>query len=693
MRGGAEPDRPTRRRATVAVALLAAAVQAPFFARGLSPLDEGSVLAIADALARGEALYRDRITVVAPLTYEGLALAFRAFGVHLGVARAFQALVFVACVLLVLAVLRRLAGERWALAGALALLALKPLAFQLWTMANYSQVGALALLGLLAALCAWPERRRGALLALAGLAGGLAFLAKQNLGALAAGAAGAALLADGWASAPRRVPRLARGAGLLLAGAALPVACAAAAYAAAGALPAAWSRAVVGVAALGSGAWDLPLPPLAPWSPDHPDAGLRIFSYFPASVVELALAGGLAMSTSWIAPALEAAVKLCYFAPLAAIAALFVCGLRARATAPLACALVAAGAWASMLYRADWAHLMNVWPMLHVAVVAALAQAGPRVRAALGALALAVWLGAGAVASWAFAALDWERVETPRGALAVPAPAAPSFASLLAWDAAQPPAARIAYLPWIPGLHFFTGRPLPLAADMLLPGVFAPGDDERLARELAGVDAVVWASAPLPWVGAGAVDVTPALAAALATQFRFTRRIAPGYFAFERAGAPPGGSPASSSLLGAGSEAPGVRAEHWLFHRVWASELEAGGRRCVEAPWRVADGDRVVASAMAHPSLWGAGSAAALDFELAAAEPGRSAALARRARLVPHTGPERLELALALPPGSDVVLRFCASLAPGAPGAPLAAGWGEPRVERAATPAGAARTP
>jgi hypothetical protein len=691
MRGADGASRGRRAAGTALLTLLAVAVQVPFFARGLSLLDEGSVLTIADALARGETLYRERISVVAPLTYEGLALAFRAFGTGLAVARAVQALVFVASLLLVLRVLRSLASEGWALAGALSLLALKPLAFQLWTMANYSQVGALALLGVLAAVCAWLERRRGALLVLAGVAGGLAFLAKQNLGALAAGAAGAALLADAWATAPRSFARLGGRAALLLAGAALPVACAAAGYAASGALPAAWARAVVGVAALGSDAWSLPLPPLAPWDDADPDAGLRLFAYFPASVVALALAGGLALTTSWVAPALEAAVKLCYFAPLFAIGALVVRGVRRRAPAPLACALVAAGAWASMLYRPDWAHLMNVWPMLHVALAAALAQAAPRVRAALGALALAVWLGAAAIAAWALAALDWERVETARGALAVSATDAPAFASLLAWEAAQPPAARIAFLPSIPALHFFTGRPPPLAADMLLPGVFAAGDDQRLARQLAGVDAVLWASAKLPWVGADAVDVAPALAEALATEFRFTRRVAPGYFAFGRA-APPPAEPAAS-LFDAGGAAPGFGAERWLFHRVWAAALDGGERRCVELPWRVAAGQRVVAAPMADPALWGTDEAALLEFELAAGARGAPATLARRAQLAANAGPGRLELPLTLPPGAEAVLRFCAWRLGAARDTPLVAGWGEPRVERGATAPGAARTP
>src|SRR5512134_2951077 len=102
------------RAGTALVALLAIAVQLPFFDRGFALLDEGTVLATAEALARGEVLYRDRITVVAPLSYELLAATFRAFGNHVAVGRSIQAAVFVACVLLSLGVLRRVASEAWA---------------------------------------------------------------------------------------------------------------------------------------------------------------------------------------------------------------------------------------------------------------------------------------------------------------------------------------------------------------------------------------------------------------------------------------------------------------------------------------------------------------------------------------------------------------------------------------------------
>jgi hypothetical protein len=668
-----------RRRAAGAalVALLAIAVQAPFFARGLSPLDEGSVLAIADALAQGDVLYRDRIVVVAPLTYESLGLAFRWLGADIAVARAFQAALFLACVLLSLGVLRRVAGEAWALGGALSLLALKPLGFPLWTIANYSQLGLVALLLVLWSLLRWLERGRGKDLVLVGFAGGLAFLAKQNLGAVAALAAGLALLAEWWTSQPRRLRGLAGRAGLALGGSLVPVCGMALRYAEQGALAAAWTRAIASMSTLAD-AWLLPFPPLSAWSRSDPDWGLRLFAYFPPSVVELGLAGGLDLSGA-LAHGVEWAVKLCYVAPLVAIGWLVWRWLRAgppRRAALLACALFAAGVFASMLYRPDWAHLMNVWPVLHVAIVAALAQAGARTRAALGGIAGAAWLGAAAVTTWAFLALDWEHVRTERGELAIAAPAARSVEALLRWEAAQPETRRIAFLPAIPVFHFLAARPLPLAADMLVPGIFDAGDDERLARELAAVDRVVYATGELPWVRADAIDVCPKLSRALATQFRFARRITPDHLAFERA--PRAAEEGEAHELW--ELARGAPVEHWLFQRVWAWEHRAGERRCIEVPWRVAAGDRVVATPMAHPSLWQAEPASRatwIDFELSVEGAGGSPLLGRAARVSASSPAEPWEIPLELPEGSEVALRFCS-----VSGAAVRAGWAEPRVER-----------
>jgi hypothetical protein len=681
----------TRRGGVALLLLLAIAVQAPFFARGLSLLDEGTVAATADALARGETLYRDRVTIIAPLVYELLAAGYRAFGAHVAVGRALQAAVFASCVLLAFAVLRRAAGERWAFAGALLLLALKPLGFFSWTIANYSPLGLLALLLALAALARWLETRRRRDLALVGIASGLVFVAKQNLAAVAAFAVGGAVLAAWWAAPPRRPRRLAAEAGVLAAAAAVPLVAAALHYASHGALRPAVAQLVTRMPAFAD-AWLIPFPPLLPWQASDPDAGLRIFAFLPQPVVELALAGGLGHATPAALRAAEWGVKACYALPLAAIGLLCARWLgdarrRAERTLGLACALFAAGAYASMVYRPDWAHLMNVWPLLHVAIVAAVAAERGRVRAVFAGTAAFVWLALALAAAGALAALDWETLRTPRGTLRVSASLAPAARALLAWDAARPAAERIAYLPAVPGLHFLTARPLPLAVDALLPGTFGPDDEERMLAQLASVERIVFDEKALPGVRADAVDAAPRLARALAAEFRFERVVAPGFYAFARA-RPAAAGPRERLDLAAGAR-PGATLEHWLFQRVLAWQLaQPGDGGCVESAWRAAPGDRVVAAPLAHPALWASPHAAAFAFELSVLGPDGAAVAARSETLPAGPPAEPWRVPVELPEGAEAAVRLCARLVARAEAAQHAgkssAGWAEPHVERGA---------
>jgi hypothetical protein len=673
--------------AALLLLLLAFAVQAPFFDRGLSLLDEGTVAATADALTRGETLYRDRVTIVAPLVYELLAAGYRLFGADVAVGRALTAVLFAGSVLLAFAVLRRAAGERWAFAGALLLLALKPLGFFSWTIANYSPLGLLALLLALAALARWLGTRRPLDLALAGLASGLVFVAKQNLAAVAAFAVGGAVLAAWWASPPRRWRSLAGCAGLLAVTSLVPLAATALLYAGRGALRPAVEQLVTRMPAFAD-AFLLPFPSPLPWREGDPDAALRIFAFLPQPVVELALAGGFA-STPVALGALEWAVKLCYALPIVAIVLLVLRWLaeparRAERSVGLACALFAAGAYASMAYRPDWSHLMNVWPLLHLALVAAVAAERGRLRAALAGTAALVWLALASAACAALFALDWERVSTPRGSLQVAAPAAPALRALLAWDAGRPPAERIAYLPSVPGLHFLTGRPLPLAVDGWLPGTFAPEDEQRMLGQLAAVERVVFDERLLPGVRADAIDAAPRLARALAAEFRFERIVAPGYYAFARARSA-AAAPGERVDLAAGA-GQGAALEHWLFQRVLAWRLaRQGDGGCVESAWRAAPGDHLVAAPLAHPSLWTRGATASFRFELSVLGPGGAPVVARTEQIPGGAPPEAWRVPIELPAGADAAVRLCTWLVARSEGAgALRAGWAEPHVERGA---------
>ena len=107
----------------------------------------------------------------------GAALISVAHNIDSNVAgRILQVLAFSGCVMLGYAILRRVVSERAALLGAAALIALKPIAFQTWTMLNYSQVAMLLALAELLLELRFFERRRLLWLAASGATAGLSLL-------------------------------------------------------------------------------------------------------------------------------------------------------------------------------------------------------------------------------------------------------------------------------------------------------------------------------------------------------------------------------------------------------------------------------------------------------------------------------------------------------------------------------------
>ena len=170
------------RRAVALLGVASLLLQLPFLDRGLSPIDEGSMLAIAEALAGGDVLYRDRATFISPLMYEWMGLLLRTFGSHLLVGRLFQLLVFSGVVTLVYAILRYFVTPRWAVLSASALCVLKPLALPLWTIPNYNQLGMFFALAATAATLRHLHRPGWAGLVCAGVAIGLTVVTKVSLG-------------------------------------------------------------------------------------------------------------------------------------------------------------------------------------------------------------------------------------------------------------------------------------------------------------------------------------------------------------------------------------------------------------------------------------------------------------------------------------------------------------------------------
>ncbi|MEE8473904.1 MAG: glycosyltransferase family 39 protein, partial [Myxococcota bacterium] len=297
-----------------ALGLVSLAIQLPFLRRGLSIHDEGSILAIAEALSRGEVLYRDRLTTIAPLTYELLGALFDVFGPSFLLARILMMGIFSACVVLGYSVLRRVASRRAALTGALALLALKPIAFHVGTMLNYSQVAvALALVAVLLGVRFFERRRLGVLFA-AGVFAGATLLSKLNFGGALGLALGIAVGADWLREPARRSGALVRRGCTLGAGALAPVALAVGFYATHGAAGAFLDQSIVRVVIQRASYWT-PLPSLAPWAfPSGP--GMNAYLYFPAPIFSLGWHGTLDFTSIPLVFAIEILVKAAYYVPV-----------------------------------------------------------------------------------------------------------------------------------------------------------------------------------------------------------------------------------------------------------------------------------------------------------------------------------------------------------------------------------------
>jgi len=690
-----------------ALTLASLAVQIPFLGRGLSRLDEGSILAIADALNRGEVLYRDRATFIAPVIYEGMALLAAWFGSSLWVGRIVQALVFSACTLLVYRVLREFADWKWAMGSALAFLAVKPLAFPLWTIPNYSQWATLVTLtALLCGLC-FLRTRDLRWLAASGFAVGIAGVTKQTgagiIGiALASTVALDALLARPQTAVQRTRALLARGA-LLFASALPPIACFAIYYAVNGALPDAVDRAVLGLLDY-SGALGVPLPDLSIWSTDPAVLGPKSFIYFPTAVLALAWQGGLNLYSTGTALAVECAVKLAYYGPvLAGLAALVpLRGLAGADRQPALrigfVALLAMLAYWSASFRADWTHLMSVAPELILLCAVVLHDLAQRARpfAWLAVLVCGAWLIGGALVGVAALSAYATPVRTARGELRVTPAEASSTRAVLDWAEAQPQESRVAFLPTQPLFYSLAERPIPSPFDLLIPAYFRDGDDETLAADLEDVDQIVYDPNAMPTIDASLSEFAPRSAAVLAERFGFVRALSPTAYLLEtlpRSARQVAGGTLVVDLFdrvasGAGIAKPD-RSEnaHWVMYRVLAATLrKQDARSCFSIAHRVGPDEWLSFVPLLPPQAWGgANSPDALQrgrFSVALQEKRVDAqSLYAESRAA---GDPIVPAAVSLHDfaGRDVTLQLCVSRLVGDPARAAVLGFGEARILR-----------
>lgn len=663
-------------------------IQLPFLERGISLHDEGSMLAIGEALANGEVLYRDRVTSLPPLTFELMGGLFRVFGPNLVVGRILQMLVFSGVVLLVHALLRRSAGSRTALLGGLAVLAIKPLGFRLWTIVNYSQLAILLCLAAVLLMFRFLESRRDAWLVAAGAAVGLAVLTKQNLGGLLACLVVGGIVGSWCGEAGRTrgelIRRLARLAGAML----TPMVCAVVYYTARGGGGELLDQTLWRALGQRASYW-VPLPAAWLWSLRPEGAGHEAFTYFPAPLFNLSWQGRVPLFSGTLGLIVELFVKSAYYVPplLLVVAAISLTrhssprdrlGWSARWIA----LLLGAAMYAGTLHRADWTHLMNVYPALIVLSATALAWLARASRPwnLCGAGLLAIWL-AGGTACYAAVLMAYRTpVSTPRGRLIGTPERAAEAARVLAYLRERPAREKIVILRGEPLYYFLTGRRILLRHDVFLPGLVRETDDGWTAARLREVDVVLYNPRESPLIPLTLPEYAPASAAVLAREFRIVRTLGEAALVLRPLDKRVPRGLEREDLWGATSQRHRSDAEplrtHWAMYRVLtAPSSDPGGAACWSFERAVEVGDRLVVLPLLHPRLWGSGPQPPPSVRFTIEVDGRLVHETRRSAGPPGDG---VEVPLGDSRGRRVHVRLCTE-AP-APLAERDAGWAEPRI-------------
>ena len=166
---------------------------------GWDPSDESWLLHVADRVASGESLYRDVYLHVTPLSAYVLVLLIKLFGTQMLVLKAANAMVFAGVVLLASRIDEQLgAQERNSPFLLLSIFFLGSPA-RLLLVLFYSQLANFLLLAAFSLWLSWQARREVRLIVGAGIALGLCFATKQNVGAYGAVALVISTAAVAWA--------------------------------------------------------------------------------------------------------------------------------------------------------------------------------------------------------------------------------------------------------------------------------------------------------------------------------------------------------------------------------------------------------------------------------------------------------------------------------------------------------------
>lgn len=517
-------------------ALLAVLVQAPIFDRWLSLLDEGYVLAIADAVNRGQLLYRD-VYVDAPFPGAFYLLAgwFRVFGTSVWASRLLAVALFTLLAVLTVRIGRSLVSRRATLGLVVLVLCYRIWAFPHWHIVHYSSMSATFLAAAVALLLSDLERpSRGALFA-SGLLVGAGIICKQDYGVGVGGALGMFLLLRPLLA--RRLgapsPGVLAPATVFGAGAAVIVVPTLATFVAAGAFDALLDQTFFRPLSIVTGFTYTRLPPIRPLF--HQDAALRgaIGAYLPAVLLTLRWD---TIAASWLyreTAVWDVALKLLFYAPIllwVLTALLWRPGVRRDGGYEVAARRLLVLAWAGGILLAfnrprDWVHLTMVYPPTLVLATALGAPLLARLPSAVSAAVVLALLGALGVAS-AGLTLDlrhhfsW-RLRAPRAGVYIDARHGPIIEDVLRYvDEHAPPGTPVPVYPIQPMLGFLAGREPAGGFFVIWPGQI-PERDRRIIADLEARDGRVVVYSVSQYAGLGTFrDNAPVLTDYLAHHYR-----------------------------------------------------------------------------------------------------------------------------------------------------------------------------
>lgn len=512
--------------------LLGAAVSAWYADWGLPVHDEGAQLTAAAKILRGGVFYRDIDSYPFPAAPYALAGAMAIFGEHLSVARGLAGALFCASLLSLYAASLRVLRPAGAALFALSLLSLKFLGWPAFSIYIYSDFAFAFACGALALLMHHRFEGPTLRLALAGALIGIAITAKQNLGIYVALAAGAVLLLPralcGVSAARSRAQEVA----VYGLGVALPLAVMAAFFARQGLLGALLQSGLVRPFTGYLPTSAIPFGEAIAWWRLGALRGSQGASYLPLDLwvmlMRRQLPGASLMPLYWLAT--EVLARLVYTSvPFAFLWA----GLRrlrqlrggevsGDASGLWILAWLAAAFVASAFPRADWFHVIGVYPPVWLLLLALARPARPSGRrAGVCALATASLLLLSAVLAGLHRSHFDHRLELDRARVDVDPEDAWVGPLVRSISREIPPGDPLFVYGIEAHFYFLSGRFFPWPFSQLYPGQVGPDGGALLARRLAEAAPAFVVRGVASWPGVPDVAaVAPRVAEELRRRYR-----------------------------------------------------------------------------------------------------------------------------------------------------------------------------